>query len=224
MKQSEMFERSFERPKNYFELSSETKWAIDKSLGILDWDGGGSNGKMTPDERKRYEDHYDYYREKRKTMKTREQELREELAKIQQEKTRMVAPETYDWMQANGFDFEGEYTAYKALNDDFEIKVVIFHSESAIIMTFIDRSCLRVVNNRMIRHEVYPAAEFRGSNIDSRALEFLKNPTLPTKYRITYKVVHEYYVMGDLNAAREHAKDVAEFVNPRESEITVEEL
>lgn len=28
-----------ERPSNYFNLSGEDQWAIDKRLGILDWDG-----------------------------------------------------------------------------------------------------------------------------------------------------------------------------------------
>lgn len=27
------------RPADYLKLSAETQWAIDKSLGILDWDG-----------------------------------------------------------------------------------------------------------------------------------------------------------------------------------------
>lgn len=35
-----MFEKSFQRPKDYFKLSSERQWEIDKSLGILDWMGG----------------------------------------------------------------------------------------------------------------------------------------------------------------------------------------
>lgn len=34
-----MFERSFGRPRNYRKLSPETRWAIDESLGILDWEG-----------------------------------------------------------------------------------------------------------------------------------------------------------------------------------------
>lgn len=34
-----MFERSFGRPRNYRKLSPEAQWAIDKSLGILDWEG-----------------------------------------------------------------------------------------------------------------------------------------------------------------------------------------
>ncbi len=29
------------RPRNYFKLSFSTQWAIDKRLGILDWDGSG---------------------------------------------------------------------------------------------------------------------------------------------------------------------------------------
>ena len=32
-----MFEMSFERPKNFFKLSSDEQWQIDKKLGILDW-------------------------------------------------------------------------------------------------------------------------------------------------------------------------------------------
>ena len=39
MSEIEMFEKSFNRPKNYFKLSSERQWEIDKNLGILDWRG-----------------------------------------------------------------------------------------------------------------------------------------------------------------------------------------
>jgi len=35
-------ERAKLRPKNYDELSEESKWKIDKALGILDWDGKSS--------------------------------------------------------------------------------------------------------------------------------------------------------------------------------------
>lgn len=35
----EMFELSMLRPPNYFRLDGDTQWAIDKSLGILDWEG-----------------------------------------------------------------------------------------------------------------------------------------------------------------------------------------
>lgn len=31
------------RPANYNELSGSRQWAIDKELGILDWDGNPSN-------------------------------------------------------------------------------------------------------------------------------------------------------------------------------------
>ena len=51
----QMFELSFQRPKNYFKLSAQTQWAIDKSLGILDWEGGD----LTDEDRKRFNDHYD---------------------------------------------------------------------------------------------------------------------------------------------------------------------
>ncbi len=34
-----MFEKSFQRPSNFFKLSSERQWEIDENLGILDWMG-----------------------------------------------------------------------------------------------------------------------------------------------------------------------------------------
>ncbi len=43
LNEREMFEKSFERPKNYFKLSAQEQWAIDKELGILDWQGDGLN-------------------------------------------------------------------------------------------------------------------------------------------------------------------------------------
>ena len=39
MTEREMFEKSFERPKDYFKLSSSEQWKIDTELGILDWKG-----------------------------------------------------------------------------------------------------------------------------------------------------------------------------------------
>lgn len=54
MTESEMFEKSFERPKNYFELSTERQWEIDKELGILDWKGTD----LTKEEKERFKKHY----------------------------------------------------------------------------------------------------------------------------------------------------------------------
>lgn len=39
MSERDMFEKSFERPRNYFRLSPQEQWDIDKRLGILDWEG-----------------------------------------------------------------------------------------------------------------------------------------------------------------------------------------
>jgi len=39
MSEREMFEKSFQRPSNFFKLSSERQWEIDENLGILDWMG-----------------------------------------------------------------------------------------------------------------------------------------------------------------------------------------
>ena len=54
MTTKDMFEKSFERPNNFFELSGERQWEIDKSLGILDWDGSD----LTKEEIKRFRKHY----------------------------------------------------------------------------------------------------------------------------------------------------------------------
>jgi hypothetical protein len=55
MNEREMFEKSFERPKNYFKLSAEEQWGIDKKLGILDWNGDG----LTKADKKRFKAHYE---------------------------------------------------------------------------------------------------------------------------------------------------------------------
>jgi hypothetical protein len=49
-----MFEKSFQRPPNFFDLSGQTQWAIDKNLGILDWTGCN----LTPEDRERFMNHY----------------------------------------------------------------------------------------------------------------------------------------------------------------------
>ncbi len=54
MTERQMFERSFQRPINFFKLDAETQWAIDKSLGILDWDGSD----LSEEDMKRFEEHY----------------------------------------------------------------------------------------------------------------------------------------------------------------------
>lgn len=54
MTQREMFEKSFKRPKNFFKLSPETQWGIDKQLGILDWMGEG----LSEEDITRFRAHY----------------------------------------------------------------------------------------------------------------------------------------------------------------------
>ena len=54
MSEREMFEISFQRPKNYFKLTSRRQWEIDKDLGILDWLGKG----LTDEDMKRFRAHY----------------------------------------------------------------------------------------------------------------------------------------------------------------------
>lgn len=49
-----MFEKSFERPSNYFELTPERQWEIDADLGILDWQGGN----LSPEDMARFKAHY----------------------------------------------------------------------------------------------------------------------------------------------------------------------
>lgn len=49
-----MYEKSFERPSTYFELSGEQQWQIDKQLGILDWAGD----ELSKEETERFHKHY----------------------------------------------------------------------------------------------------------------------------------------------------------------------
>ncbi len=53
-REREMFEKSFQRPKSYFKLSAREQWAVDKRLGILDWEGRG----LTEEDKKRFDEHY----------------------------------------------------------------------------------------------------------------------------------------------------------------------
>jgi len=55
MNERDMFEKSFQRPSNFFKLSGEEQWAIDKKLGILDWRGEDLNDKDI----ERFRSHYD---------------------------------------------------------------------------------------------------------------------------------------------------------------------
>jgi hypothetical protein len=55
MTELEMYEKSFERPRNFLNLSPEEQWRIDKELGILDWMGIN----LTESQIKRLDDYYD---------------------------------------------------------------------------------------------------------------------------------------------------------------------
>lgn len=54
MSEREMFEKSFQRPKNYFDLSPQRQWEIDENLGILDWMGSD----LTEEDMKRFRAYY----------------------------------------------------------------------------------------------------------------------------------------------------------------------
>lgn len=54
MTERQMFEQSFKRPKNYFKLSPERQWEIDKDLGILDWMGQ----ELSKEDLDRFKKHY----------------------------------------------------------------------------------------------------------------------------------------------------------------------
>lgn len=54
MNEREMFEKSFERPRDYFERTPQEQWAIDRTLGILDWEGRD----LTPEDVERFNAHY----------------------------------------------------------------------------------------------------------------------------------------------------------------------
>ncbi len=54
MTEREMFEISFERPADYYQLSERRQWEIDSELGILDWRGED----LTDQDKKRYRRHY----------------------------------------------------------------------------------------------------------------------------------------------------------------------
>lgn len=49
-----MYEKSFERPKNFFTLSGKEQYEIDTKLGILDWEGEC----LTGEEVLRFKNHY----------------------------------------------------------------------------------------------------------------------------------------------------------------------
>lgn len=54
MTEREMFEKSFQRPSNYFKLSPQRQWEIDKLLGILDWMGSD----LTIEDKIKFKNHY----------------------------------------------------------------------------------------------------------------------------------------------------------------------
>jgi hypothetical protein len=66
MTEAQMFEKSFERPSNYFKLSSREQWKIDSNLEILGWGGRECiHGTTCKECEKRYQDHYKIKKEKK---------------------------------------------------------------------------------------------------------------------------------------------------------------
>lgn len=55
MSEKEMFEKSFQRPTNYFKLSSQKQWEIDNKLGILDWEGDN----LSKEDILKFKNHYE---------------------------------------------------------------------------------------------------------------------------------------------------------------------
>lgn len=54
MNENQMYEKSFQRPRNYFSLTPQQQWMIDKDLGILDWIGDD----LTSEQQERFRNHY----------------------------------------------------------------------------------------------------------------------------------------------------------------------
>jgi hypothetical protein len=56
MGQGLLFQKAMARPRNYKHLTEREQWAIDKRLGILDWDGScpHMSGAPCPDCEKKY--------------------------------------------------------------------------------------------------------------------------------------------------------------------------
>lgn len=54
MTERDMFEASFQRPSNFFKLTPERQWEIDKNLGILDWWGTD----LSEEDQQRFNNHY----------------------------------------------------------------------------------------------------------------------------------------------------------------------
>lgn len=83
--QEEMFEKTFQRPSNYFQLPDEQQWEIDENLGILDW-----NGRMTREQSARYRKHWrlttpkDWFKEPGHTISKEELKKRLHQAKEDQ--------------------------------------------------------------------------------------------------------------------------------------------
>lgn len=58
MTEKEMFEKSFQRPIDFFKLSPERQWEIDKDLGILDWEGSDLSDEDIERFKNHYKNHY----------------------------------------------------------------------------------------------------------------------------------------------------------------------
>jgi hypothetical protein len=54
MTEKEMFEKSFQRPHNFFKLSADEQYDIDKELGILDWQGKN----LSKEDIQKFKNHY----------------------------------------------------------------------------------------------------------------------------------------------------------------------
>lgn len=60
-REAELFEKSFQRPQDFFRMPQDEQWEVDKWLGLLDWEGGCVHHRFRPCKacKARMQAHYD---------------------------------------------------------------------------------------------------------------------------------------------------------------------
>jgi hypothetical protein len=148
-----------------------------------------------------------------------EQEMYKSVEENKIEKVRSVAPILYDYLHNNDFWFENTNSAYKPLNDDFEIGVTLW--PETIDIKFFDRKKTEINDiGYLKRYTIYPIKQFTQREED-KAIAFLENPAIPQKYKAKFTYEKEFYFCDNLeNAKEEIMEEIKEEIKEEISDWT----
>lgn len=154
---------------------------------------------------------------------TKEQELQKCVEELERLRVRSTAESLYDYLIANDFVFEQPHKAFKPINEQFEMGVTIWPGADsmAIDVQIYDREKTKIEKGRFQRYGIYPQKIF-DRNEEADAIEFIKNPPTPIRYKVTFSKEVEQYFIGSREEVRAYVNDWDDA--SRSTNISVDEI